>query len=319
MTRAINILFILFLFFTTQLHAAEIVDRVVAVVNDDVITLTELNEEAEPVLTRINLTIPPARQDQARDQARKEILASMIDQLLIRQVARQRHITISEEEVDQAIQGVLAKNQIDMAKFRQELARIGSNEGLYRKSVRSEILKSKLIGYEIHSRLVITDEQIEEYYHNQFMVDMADGYHLLQFGLAIKPGTADETSIRIRDIRQRIINGESFRQLCREFSTLPSAVDGGNIGSFKKSELAPYMWDAIKDLQPGDLSSIIQRGSGLQFFKLVSIKEGDRIVKPLLAKVKQQISNILRQQMLAEEFSSWVDKLRRRSYIEKFQ
>ena len=316
MNRTISFLIILFLL-TGQSHAAEIVDRVVAVVNDDVITMTELNEEAAPVLNRIRLTLDQAAQDQARDQARKEILDSMIDQLLISQMGRQRNIIISKEEVNLAIEGVLAKNQINMAKFRLELARIGSNESLYRKSVRSEILKSKLIGYEIHSRMVITDEQINEYYQDKFMIDLADGYHLLQFGLTVKPGTKDAAFNQIKTIRERIDKGENFRQLAHEYSNLPSAEAGGNIGSFKKTELAPFMWDAIKGLKPGELSAIIQRGSGLQFFKLVSIKEGDRIVRPPLAMVRQEINGILRQTMIAEEFNSWVENLRKRTYIEK--
>jgi len=147
--------------------AGELVDRVVAVVNDDVITLSELEEEAAPAFAKIRAEAPAAQVDDAIQKARRDILRSMIDHKLLLQRAANRQIEVSDAEIDAAIDRIMEENSLTVEQFREQLATMGVSEGKYRSSLRDQILRSRLLSYEIRSKVVITNEQIEAYYRDK--------------------------------------------------------------------------------------------------------------------------------------------------------
>jgi peptidyl-prolyl cis-trans isomerase SurA len=214
------------------------------------------------------------------------------------------------------------KNNTSVEQFREELARIGTNEKSYRNKIRNQILRSKLISYEIRSKIVITDRQIQEYYHQKYSnINTEDGYHLLQFGCSwgenSRSGSPEEAHMRAIQLRDMVLGGANFSDLAKEYSDLPSANDGGDIGVFAKTELADYMWEAIQGLNPGDVSNIIRTPSGYQFFKLVSSKQGNIVSQAPLESVSEEIRGQLYDQELEEKFNNWVKQLRQHSYVEE--
>ena len=194
----------------------------------------------------------------------------------------------------------------------------------YRDNMRDEILKSKLIGYEVSSRVVITDEDVKRYYDNDFTLgEGKDGYYLLQMGFSWEntgmtggePSLKEAARKKAEEMRGRVLAGESFKDLARSFSDLPSAADGGDIGVFTKDEMGADMKDTILAMHPGEVSPIIETADNFQFYKLLSVREGDVITKAPFESVKDEIREILYHQEMDKQYNAWVKSLRSQAYI----
>ncbi|MFH1215362.1 MAG: SurA N-terminal domain-containing protein [Pseudomonadota bacterium] len=321
-----SLLALLFLFVTVTTSTAlteKLVDRVVAVVNEEVITLSELDLEAAPTLEKIKTEVPPAQLDEAISRARKEILRSMIDEKLLLQRAAERHMEVGDQEIDAAIDRILQENNVTVDEFRTQLLKMGITEKHYRSNLRKQILRSKLLAYEIRSKVVITNEQVEAYYRtiNTENTGADVGYHILQFGSTWgetgRSATRDEASKKASQLRDMILAGENFNDIAKNYSDLPSARDGGDIGFLEKTEMADYMWQAISKLRPGDVSEVIETPAGFQFFKLLSSNKDGVITQAPLADIREEIRTALYDQELKKKFDSWVKELRENSYVEE--
>jgi len=299
---------------------SELVDRVIAVVNEEVITLSDLNQEGAPLFRRITQQVPPGQLDQALLKAREEILSSLIDKLIVQQRAEKLGISVSEEEVDKALQEMLEQRHLSLEAFRRDLALLGMTEDSYRDQVRHQILQSKLVGYEIRSKVVITDQMIEEYYQEHYLNKRQQGaYHILQMGFTWDPKvpeTRREARKRAEKARGRVLAGEDFRMVARELSELASAEDGGDIGVFQKEEMASYMREAVLPLNAGEVSPIIETPAGFQFFMLLSRQGNARAQRPL-EEVRDEIRDILYKQAMDSQYQKWVQQLRDEAYIKK--
>ena len=315
---ALLLLALLHLPATPARAAAETVDRVVAVVNDDVITFSDLNREGAPIFKRITQQAPPDQINAALLQARQQVLSGLIDKLIVEQRAAKLNITVSDAELDEAISSILARNNVTRAKFLQDLAMMGSNEKQYRDSLRVQILQSKLVGQEIRAKVVITEEKIKEYYEKNYTEKItADAYHILQMGFSWKEDTPDEKAAALKkaeEARRLVLAGDDFRSVARKMSDLPSAADGGDIGVFKKEELSAAMRKQILSLTPGQTSPLVETATGYQMFKLLSDKGNIRAQQPLEA-VHDEIRDLLYKQAMDSQYNKWVKELRDEAYI----
>jgi peptidyl-prolyl cis-trans isomerase SurA len=327
MTRTARIHLLLHLAFVLFLLSpvagrAEIIDRVVAVVNNDVITLHDLKEEGEELFKRIRQEVPPDEQEEAMRRVRQELLAALIEKKLLEQRAKETGVSVSEAEVDAAIDRLLAQNRVSREQFLRELRSSGTTEAAYRDRLRTQLLQSKLIGYEVRSRIVVTDKKVKEYYDRHFAgKDQADGYHILQMGFAWKgedsPSSRQAARERAEEARKLALAGQNFKELAETYSDLPSAEDGGDIGVFKEEEMAPYMREVIVRLQPGGISDVVETQSGFQFFKLLSVKEGEIIQQASFEHLKNELRDKVYQEEAREQFENWLQELRDEAYIRK--
>lgn len=298
---------------------AELLDRVVAVVNDDVITLSELNKEGSAVFRNIMEQAPPQEAESVILKARQELLSQMIDNKLVEQRAAQLNVTVSDDEVAAAIDRVLERNKVSMTEFQRELVILGRTEAEYRENVKSQILQSKLISYEIRSKIVITDSKIQEHYNAHYAQKAEEGdFHILQLGLKWDEGDPANKEIarkRIEEVREKALDGEDFRKLARQYSTLPSAVDGGDIGLFSEKDLALYMRDTILSMKQGEISPIIETPAGFQFFMLLSTKGDAGATQVPTGEIAEKIRETLYEEEMEKQFTKWVSQLREEAYI----
>jgi len=302
-----------------------LIDRVVAVVNNDVITLSELDRTGREYFARVKDKAPETEMDRALEKAREEVLSSLIDKTIVRQQAEHLSITVTEEEIDTAVDQIMARNNATIEDFRRELASMNIPEQEYRDNIRDQILQSKLINYEVRSRIVIIEDDIKEYYQKEYTQEKGEsGYHILQMGFTWRNtvtleeagfDTKEEAREKAEEIRKRVLDGESFKELAQSYSNLPSAADGGDIGLFTKEEMSEDMKDVILKMQPGEISAIIETGRAFQFFKLLSVRDGDIVVKAPYESVREEIRDILYRQEMEEQYKNWVKSLREESYI----
>ncbi len=316
-------------FLTPPLQAAHLVDRVVAVVNDDVITMSEVDNEGLGYFKKINDQAPPSQVEDALTRAREEVLNTLIDKKLIAQEAKKLKVAVSDTELQAAADHLLLNNKITKEILLDQLAQMGMTYDSYLGTLRNQILQSKLVNYEIRSRIIITDDMILDYYDTNYTKHISEGgYYLMQMGFTWgKPGSDSSVAAQYADkmdaekraerVHSLVLDGQSFRNLAQKFSDLPSAADGGDLGVFQKEDMAPYMQDAVLNLKPGGVSDIIETPSGYQFFKLLSSSDGQIVVQASFASVKEKIRNKLYDQKLKESFAEWVKNIKERAYIKR--
>jgi len=314
--------FLLFFLCAALSYGDDYVDRVVAVVNDDVILQTELEKAGGEYFERIRMKAPAGEVESAIEKARGEVLSSLIDNMIVKQKAAELGITVEEAEIDNAIAQILSDNNATLEEFRKELDKVNVSVQDYRNNLRNQILQSRLVGQQVRSRIVIVEEDIREYYEKEYTQEKGEsGYYILQIGfnwknlVTLDGVSQEEAREKAEAIRARVLAGESFGELARSYSDFPSATDGGNLGLIKKDEMAAYMRDAILSMHPGDISPIIETGSTFQFFKLLSSREGDLVVKAPYESVKDEIREILYRQEMEKDYKAWVENLREQAYI----
>jgi peptidyl-prolyl cis-trans isomerase SurA len=323
-----GLFFIVFTHLLTPLFlSAEVVDKVVAIVNNEVITLSELEEETNMVFR----SMPP--QEKANEpildlleKARKYSLDNLIERRLITQKAKKYNVTVSDEDVDAAYDRTRKNMSLNPEEFREKLERSGLTEESYRNKLKTQIMQSRLLSYDVRSRIVVTDEMILDYYDEHYTSKVDKGsYYLLQIGCSWSP-TDDPNKLnsdkkatreRIKRIFDLAKSGQDFRTLAEKFSELPSASDGGDIGTFTLKEMAPAMRDVISQLKPGEISEIIETPSGYQFFKLLSGDKDAIVVTADFDAVKEEIGEKLFEEKLKTAYTEWVKKLKKDAYIEK--
>ncbi len=304
---------------------AEVVDKVVAVVNDEVITLSELEEETSSVFRSITENNPGVPAVGALEQAREVALNGMIERRLIHQKATRYNVNVSEEDIEAAYENVRNGMSLTPTDFKEKLEKSGLTDESYRNKLKSQILQSRLLSFDVRSKIVVTEEMILDYYDEHYTSRVDQGsYYLLQIGCSWdKSDNAEELAAAKRATKEkteRILGlarkGQDFRSLAEKFSELPSAVDGGDIGVFTLDEMAPAMREAIESLQPGDISEIIETPAGYQFFKLLSGEEKALVVTAALETVKEEIRGKIFEEKLQTAYSEWVRKLKEDAYIQ---
>jgi peptidyl-prolyl cis-trans isomerase SurA len=303
---------------------ANIIDSCVAVVNDDVITLSEVNEAGKPIFQRIAEEVPPDQLAEALKQARKTVIDKLIEKKLLMQKAKEMNISISDEEVDKTLDRILERNHTTREQFREELARMGMTEEQYKNNLRDQILGSKLINYEVRSKVVIPEEQILDYYDKHYTEQVGEGgYYILQIGVTLDgegmPADPVAAKKEAKKKAERILSlarsGKDFKELARKYSDLPSAVDGGDIGAFQADEMAGYMKKAVTGLKPGEISQVVESPNGYMIFKLLSSQEGEIITKVPYESVKEEIRATLYQQEMEKRYDSWLKEIRSQAYV----
>ena len=299
-------------------HGAEIVDRIVAVVNDDIITLDDLNHTLKPYMKQIKLMGYDAeKESDVTAKLQKDILDRLIDKKLTDQEIKKARLTVSDEDVDSAMEKIKEKNFYSDADFRKALAEEGMSLEEYRKNMKEQILRSRLVNREVKSKIVITEQDVKAYYeaHSE-EYGRERKYHLRNIIMRL-PGMTGETEKRdvlkrMAGILEKINNGEPFENLARQYSESNLAPEGGDLGFFKLEALSPQLQEALKDLGAGEFTPVLETDQGLQIFYIQEI----RVIpgKPL-AEVSAGIQEKLYTEIVEKKFKQWLEELRKRSHV----
>ena len=280
-------LYIVCIIFFPATGFPELVDKVVAVVNNDVITLSEVEEEAAGLYMAIARDNTGESLQQALAQARNKTLNALIVRKLIAQKAEQFHISVNEREVENGFEKVRARSGLSKPEFIEKLGQSGMNEKNYRENIEAQILQGKVVSFAVQSKIIITEPMILDYYDENYTYRVEKGnYYLLQIGFLLDSDAMSEdldkakerTIKRAERVHNLAVKGQDFRMLAKKFSDLPSASDGGDIGTFTLEEMAPFMQTAVTSLSPGDISDIVETDKGFQFFKLLSGSGDDNAI-----------------------------------------
>ena len=299
---------------------AETTNKVVAIVNDEVITLHELNER----IRRLTGSDPNDLkiQDEKRFlETQRKVLNIMIEDKIAGEKIKEMGINVTPREVDRAIENLKRLNTLSDDQFQAWVKRQGLSYKEYRERIKSQLEKVRIINIEVRSKIIIREEQVEEYYEQSKDKFRAEGSVRLAAivlkaqGPPSPQGRSDLLYQKAKEILSKIRQGEDFRELARQHSQVPGAKDGGDIGVFKTSQLDPDLRKALEKMSPGDVSEPIIRPGGVQIIKLI---EKDKGREKSFSEVKLVILDLLYRKEIEKRYSSWIKELKERTYTKTF-
>ena len=306
------------IFLCCSLASAALVDRIVAVVNDDIITLTELNKALSPYVDKINAAGYSARKrKKILYNIRKDMISRMVDQKLTDQEVKRLHVTVSDKEVDNAIERFKQSHMMTQEDLEQGLKQAGMTFKEYREKIRQEILRPKLIKYTVKSKVIITDQDIKKYYmeHKQEFSGITK-YHLFNICISADSDASDaiksEKKTMAEKIKKMLDNGGDFETLAKKYSEVPNASNGGDLGMLKLDTFSNKIRDAVTTLKQGQYTDVILTDHGYQIFYVKGIERGKG---KTLAQVSDSISNKLYQKIVEKKFRQWLSSLKEKSHI----
>jgi peptidyl-prolyl cis-trans isomerase SurA len=296
---------------------AESVDRIVAVVNEDIIILSELNAAFEPYRKRIEDTYKGAERDTALAESRKAFLNRLIDASLIEQEARKNGISVKDEEVTAAIKDMADRRNVALDDLAKELAKEGLSLSAYKKDVREQMVRMRLLRREIKSRLMVTDQEIGEYYRlHRSDYEGREAVRIQQILLALPKGAGGEAREKMRkaaeEISGRLKSGEPFELLAASISSGPAA-GGGDLGFIERGMVLPEVEKAAFALDKGAVSGVIESPAGFHIIRALDKRGGG--LKPI-EEVREEIQGRIEEQKMMKKFDEWLAALRKKSLIE---
>lgn len=299
--QAYSLIVAVLLVFFAGNASAQVVDRVVAVVNGELITLFDLNEKLKPFLERFQ-----GRQIKNEDKKdilklKKDVLDKMIEDILLRQQADEYGIEVSDMEVDNRIRQVKAQNGIDEQELKKKLKLEGLTREQYAHRIKQDILRHRLIGAMVKRKVVVTDEEIKEYYQEHKTDNVREKKLDLNLILVADLDKAKEVLDLIKEDKI------SFRQAAAEYSIGPQADEGGTLGYMSWNSMHADFKEALQGVQAGEITKPFTfRGNGA-LLKVVDLEEGE--AKPL-SEVREEIRDKIYKQKFNEQYEEYLSELK---------
>jgi len=296
---------------------AMLVEQVIVVVDGDPYTLSDLDQYA---MTKTGAKLPAHEFTKVSQDAKSlVILEQFITDKLIAAEVKRLGIIVGDEQIDRFIEMIKEKNQLTDAQFTMVLHRDGMDMERYRKSIRAEIEKERLVSREVKAKVSVTPEDIKRYYQankNKFRTkDRVRLRHIL-IQVPNNPTPEEEKAAvsKASEIRKLAIAGESFAQLARKYSQGAGASEGGEIGWVDRSSLISELADAAFNMSPGDISQPISTSLGVHILKVEDRDRGS--VKPL-SEVEGKIKAELNAKVSEEQFLKWLKSdLRKNHHVD---
>jgi peptidyl-prolyl cis-trans isomerase SurA len=291
------------------------VDGIAAQVGSEIVLISDIYQVAEPAEQRI-------RQAGATDKEiamlRAEVLERMIERALIRQVVRRAELGATEAEVDDAIQGIATENGLSVEQLKASVEAQGLSFEGYRERIRGEIEHAKVINGLIGGRVRVEEKDIRALYDEEYGDQPAGGTevhlrHILVPFESEDPAVRRRACDQTREALARIRRGEQFGAVASEVSSV-KPQEGGDIGWFHSSSLAPWMTNAIDPLPAGGTSGVIEMPFGCNLLHVVAKRPYEEIT---YESARERLGEYLYQKRLEEEYSDFINELRRQTYIER--
>ncbi|HHW64880.1 MAG TPA: molecular chaperone SurA, partial [Rhodocyclaceae bacterium] len=251
------------------------VDRIVAVVNSEVITSLQLRariEQAKRQLARQGVELPPD------DVLQRQLLERLIVERAQVQLAQETSLRVDDATLERAIERIAGNNKLSVEQLREALEKDGIAWNRFRDEIRTEILITRLREREVDSRVVVTDAEIDN-----FIANNPDAFSGQEFSVAhillrtpegATPQQVEAVARRAEQVLARLRSGEDFARVAAEVSDAPDGLQGGSLGWRPLDRLPALFADAVRRMQPGETSPVLRSAAGLHIVRLVERRGG---------------------------------------------
>ncbi len=297
---------------------AVIVDKIVARINNEIVTLHDLQKSLTPYLLQNGIDPSILNDRSKRETIMRDALKNLVDEKLLVEEAKKLEMSISNEEVDQWLAYTQQQQGMSEADFNKTLSEYGLNPKDYREVVRNNLLRIRLINVRVGSQINISDSEIDAGYRQRFGAGGATEPIVTISHIMIKPASASEedkqaAEAQAQAVRDRLVAGEDFATLAEQVSQGPGASDGGSLGTFQRGELAPGFEDAAFSLKVGEYSPVVETPLG---FHVVTVTKREERASSGVEEKRAQIRAELHQRAMERQLEIYLQNLRTRSFIE---
>lgn len=295
----------------TVADSAILLDKVMAIVNKEVITWSDLYKGMEFEATDEVKAMKSEDRRKLFKENEMVFLESMIDTRLQLQEAWKIGISAGEEDVNRAIKSIKAKYSMTDEMFKEAIGREGFTMAGYRKKLVEQITVSRVIEQEVRGNVLVTDAEIDKYLagHKELAKEN-EGFNLSHIFLK-RATERKQVEEKAADIYKRAKAGESFQELAKWYSEDANAKSGGDMGFVRKSDLSRDFLEVLLKLKSGDISEPFWNEKGIHIL---------RVNEVLMFKSTDEMREAVRQKLLNEKFSveyrNWLKGLRERAYVE---
>jgi peptidyl-prolyl cis-trans isomerase SurA len=275
------IVLVLFNGLSQQTARADIpLDRIVAIVNDDVVMMSELQNKIRTIQAQMQQA---NRQPPPPSALEKQVLDRIILNKLQLQTAERAGIQVSEDVLNRAISNIAAENQVTLEEFRNILESDGYSFEQFREDIRNQIAITQLRQRQIDNRVTVTEREIDNFLATQeHQGETETQYHIAHILITSPEDASDEDREATRLIAAKVLedlkSGHDFADMAATVSDGQQASDGGSLGWRKKNQIPTLFADYVNDMQPGDISEIIESPSGFHIIKLQEVRSTEQSI-----------------------------------------
>ncbi|HZS10661.1 MAG TPA: peptidyl-prolyl cis-trans isomerase [Nitrospirales bacterium] len=285
-------------------HAAPVTDRIIAVVNKELITLSELQNELEPFQKRLKQKYHGAELERLQRQMQYTLLTRMIERKLQIQIAKTKGVDVTEDDILRAIQ-----------EMRRQGEKIDEANPEDKKAIREQLLLLRLVDREVRSGVMVSEPDMKRYYEtHQTRFSLPEEYRLSQILLAPKSSESRGAAMeRAKLLVAMLRKGSDFAELALKHSDGAEATRGGNLGFVRQGELVAPIERVIATLQPGQVSDPIETPEGIHILRVEEKKPSQ--FRPF-AEVKNEIQGLVYQQKTEDVYQLWIADIKNKAFIE---
>jgi peptidyl-prolyl cis-trans isomerase SurA len=296
---------------------ARVVEKIAALVGDDLILQSEVEDRATPLLADVANIANPAEREARTNAIRREVLDRLIDDQLLAQQATELKLTVSNDEIDRAVDQIKRDYGLDDAQLKDELRKQGMTMPVYRMNTKREILKYRVLNIAVGSKINVGDSEVQSYYdrHMKSANIQVRASHIF---IAI-PEDADNAALLDREklaksLLARVQSGEDFAKLAREYSQdAGTRAEGGDLGFIGRDILPKPLEELVFSMKVGDVNGPVRADRGFHIIKLVDKRAKD--AKPF-ADVQDEIRVRLRQREMERQTKIYLGELRKKVLVD---
>ena len=293
-------------------------DRVVAKVNNDVITLVTLEDRAEAYLNQNRSSANLEEKELTKNKLMMTVLDIMVTERLQVQEAKKLGMTVSDETIEKAMDDIYKNNNITRESFNQMLESEGSDLDSYKEIVRDQILVSKIIKMRLRSGSAVKESSMRKFYINNKKKYWVPEKIVVRHILLLKESGLTKVQIQLikkkaESIYQQIQTGEEFAKLAKKYSEDVSAHSGGLLGVISRGAMMPIFEEAAFNLKVGEVSKVVETVNGFHIIKCDNKIPGH---SKKYKTVRSEIEEIMLKEKRESEFNKWSNDLKEKSFVE---
>ncbi len=297
---------------------AVLIDKVVAVVNDEVITLSEIHKEGKPLIQRIREELSEDTRARQMQITQRQILDALILRRLQLQEAKKEKVVVEQSEVTATIEQIKKEHGLTTdARFTEALARENLTLEEFRTRVWEQLTVDRLITRKVRTSIVVSDEEVAR--HSQTQADGSQQSASMRIrhifiGIPREPSPEDVAGARARaaEASERLKRGDDFGRVAAEYSEGATAREGGDVGVIRQGDMDPVLERVAFSLKPGSISEIIHTAGGFHIIKVEERMTGDTATAEARERIRQRVFL----EKLTQRMDAYLAELKQKAYIQ---
>lgn len=296
-----------------------LLDKVAAVVNDEIILYSDLMARYVPISQNLNRIADSRERQRQKARLKADLLSELVNEELVIQAAGDSHISVESREIQAAIDDIKKQNNLDDNQLAEALRGQGMSMARYRKDLKRQIIRMRTINIIVRPKVKVSDEDVKaRYVEMNKDSDLLSRVKLQHILIAIPPDS-DETVIaaaqeKAKMILAKVKKNEPFAELASEFSDDPSTkADSGDLGWIERGTMSAEWEDAIFNMKKGESKGPIKGPNGLHVFKVTEVEKS---TKKTFESSKAEIQSKLQQARMEKQTKNWLENLREKAHVD---